>query len=178
VRKPLLDAFSAEPDADGDSQMHSSSDSDESSSLMFPSANDPPTPRDTARPSILDQLRGSELSPPGSQGNLPGGFQSGQREDMMGHTGMQGEGIGTEQMDPNGGGVSGDHVTDGKEPGWAWKNKTAVEEYHRAMEQVVDQTFSLRMTKHDAIPVLAKGADLKLGEFGDPFDEGGVNGNP
>lgn len=30
------------------------------------------------------------------------------------------------------------------EPGYAWSNKKAREEYDRAMEHVVDKTFSLR----------------------------------
>ena len=32
-----------------------------------------------------------------------------------------------------------------KEPGYAWKNAKAREEYQRAMESVVDKNFSLRM---------------------------------
>ena len=40
------------------------------------------------------------------------------------------------------------------EPGWAWRNRKAVDEFQRAMEAVVDKGFSLR-------------------EFGDLF-EGGV----
>ena len=29
------------------------------------------------------------------------------------------------------------------EPGWAWKNKKAIDEYNRAMEMVVDKNFNL-----------------------------------
>jgi hypothetical protein len=97
---------------------------------------------------------------------------------MMDFAGTQGEGIGAERMDSNGGEVSEESVTDGKEPGWAWKNKVAVEEYRRAMEHVVDQTFSLRMTRLNIeFLVLTNMLILDLGEFGDPFDERDINGS-
>ena len=38
--------------------------------------------------------------------------------------------------------MSGEH-TKKAEPGWAWKNRKAMDEYNRAMEQVVDKNFSL-----------------------------------
>ena len=38
------------------------------------------------------------------------------------------------------------------QPGWAWRNRKAVDEFHKAMEGVVDKGFSLK-------------------EFGDPFEE-------
>ena len=31
-----------------------------------------------------------------------------------------------------------------KEPGWAWRNKKAVEDYEKAMDAVVDRGFNLR----------------------------------
>ena len=31
-----------------------------------------------------------------------------------------------------------------RQPGWAWNNKKARDEYGRAMEQVVDKSFNLR----------------------------------
>ncbi|MCJ1388616.1 hypothetical protein MMC18_001463 [Xylographa bjoerkii] len=45
-----------------------------------------------------------------------------------------------------------------KEPGWPWKNKKAMDDYQRAMDQVLDKNFNLR-------------------EFGDLFDESNTNGS-
>lgn len=33
---------------------------------------------------------------------------------------------------------------DMRQPGWAWNNKKARDEYARAMDQVVDKSFNLR----------------------------------
>ncbi|MCJ1401889.1 hypothetical protein MMC11_005106 [Xylographa trunciseda] len=148
--------MSNEEDRDGDSEMLSS-DSENESDSMFPSANDPPTPQNLSA-NALAQLRSSQLSPPNSQdpfntsGNMP-------QEDLMDMSEQQaGElfstGLGNakailsneEQMDLE------------KEPGWAWKNNKAIDEYERAMDHVLDKNFNLR-------------------EFGDLFDESNTNGS-
>jgi hypothetical protein len=56
-------------------------------------------------------------------------------ENMNGNRGLPKEVLGQDIKD--------DVVGDGK-PGSGWKSKRAQEEYHRAMESVVDRDFSLR----------------------------------
>ncbi|MCJ1481393.1 hypothetical protein MMC06_001550 [Schaereria dolodes] len=145
--------MAGDADADGDSQMRSSSDENDSDP-MFPAASEPTTPQNN---DILSQLRQAELSPPNSQdppvanGTVD---QKEHREDWMDF----GEGL-VPTEDSND--VPVDQMVwdslPSKEinrhlPGYNWKNSRAREEFHRAMEQVVDKGFNLR-------------------EFGDPFDE-------
>ncbi|KAA6410840.1 MAG: hypothetical protein FRX48_05150 [Lasallia pustulata] len=142
-------------DADGDSQMRSSSSSDaDDTEIMFPTANDPPTPQSNPR---LVPFPTSELSPPTSQdppdqngGGLPPedlmDLSGGQ--DLLNRIGMD------EDLVARGAGLKDEDM---RQAGWAWNNKKARDEYARAMEQVVDKGFNLR-------------------EFGDPFDESETNG--
>ena len=53
----------------------------------------------------------------------------------------QGSSISAEQL-PGDSLISNEH-TRKAEPGWAWKNRKARDEYNRAMEQVIDKNFSL-----------------------------------
>ncbi|KAI9696544.1 MAG: hypothetical protein M1836_005563 [Candelina mexicana] len=141
---------------DGDSQMHSSpSDEGDDTELMFPSATNPPTPPRTIQTQAFQPT--AELSPPASQDP---------REDLeMGNsmdttvTGTNGsaELLFTRENNPylaN----TGRHSDTAKksdeenQPGYAWKNKRAQEEFSRAMEHVLDKKWSMR-------------------DFGDPFDE-------
>ncbi|MCJ1420888.1 hypothetical protein MMC32_007247 [Xylographa parallela] len=148
--------MSNEEDRDGDSQMLSSDSGNESDS-MFPSASDPPTPQNPST-NTLENLRSSQLSPPNSQDPFAMDRNIVQ-EDLMDMSEQQlGEqssaGLGTLR-----GGPSNEEQKEAeKEPGWAWKNKKAMDEYQRAMEQVLDKNFNLR-------------------EFGDLFDESNTNGS-
>jgi len=148
--------MSHEEDGDGDSQMLSS-DSDNGSDSMFPSANDPPTPQNLSA-SALAQLRSSQISPPNSQdpfnvnGNLP-------QEDLMDMSEHQLGEVSNAGLVNVKGDLSNEEQRDQeKEPGWSWKNKKAIDDYQRAMEQVLDKSFNLR-------------------EFGDLFDESDTNGS-
>lgn len=137
----------------GDSHMRTSSEEDESETL-FPSANDPPQGEDMASSTIFP----TELSPPTSQ-DPPDpteweGFQD-ENLDLIPHDapsmarskdgeersgaiyGLNGNSshtILTEDYEP--GGVE-------NEPGYAWRNAKATEEYTKAMEQVTDRSFNL-----------------------------------
>ena len=86
----------------------------------------------------------SELSPPHSQ-DPPSSQNIGFADDDMMDTSTAGAAQGSS--------AAAEHisisnlVSNGNaqktEPGWAWKNKKAVDEYNRAMEIVVDSSFSL-----------------------------------
>ncbi|CAI7667253.1 unnamed protein product [Penicillium crustosum] len=117
-------------DPDGDSTMTSSVDSIRPDDGTRTGAR---TPTGTAQASSAG-VDVSELSPPGSQTKQEAGASVGD--------------IGTalEQH----GGQTAEKTTDASVA--AWKSKRAQEDYHRAMEYLVDR-------------------DFKLDEFGDPFDE-------
>ncbi|GMF78611.1 unnamed protein product [Aspergillus oryzae] len=115
------------PDPDGDSQMASSPESSHMHSEDSPVGSRTPTNMRSA----TSQFPGtSELSPPGSQtqsvsadvGGLAG----------LGNTNTSG---GSAEM------TSAQQQQ--QQPGASWMNKRAEEEYHRAMEYVIDQDFNL-----------------------------------
>lgn len=118
-----------------------SSPSEDGSDALFPSADDPPTPQNN---DILAQLRQAELSPPNSQ-DPPGQNGAAPVDDLMDVAEVQ------ETENANGGGVplgmgpplALDRDAE-KEPGYAWKNAKAREEFHRSIEQVLDKSFNLR----------------------------------
>ncbi|KAL8784649.1 MAG: hypothetical protein Q9195_008952 [Heterodermia aff. obscurata] len=125
-------------DRDEDSQMHSSSSDESESDAMFP--NEQPQEPEIQGASGFEI---SELSPPHSQ-DPPSSSNIGLAdEDMMdtSRVAAQGSSASAEQMS------IGKLVSNGNaqktEPGWAWKNKKAVDEYNRVMEMVVDNSFSL-----------------------------------
>ena len=132
----------ANADPDGDSRMLSSP-SEDGSDALFPSADDPTTPQNN---DVLAQLRQAELSPPSSQ-DPPGQNGAAPMDDLMDVAEVQ------EIESGNGGGVplgmgsspALDRDAE-KEPGYAWKNAKAREEFHRSMEQVMDKSFNLRMS--------------------------------
>ena len=96
------------------------------------------------------RVAGSELSPPGSQTR--------QASDAAGVSGNAKTGS-TNEADM---------------PGASWMNKRAEEEYHRALECVVDKDFNLRTLSvfFRLGPLGTKRRIWRcLGEFGDPFDE-------
>lgn len=133
---------------DGDSQMQSNPfDDGDDTELMFPSANDPPTPPRNSQPQTFQPT--AELSPPASQDP---------REDLE-----MGESMDTRvnRMDGNGTlpsifnpetDISSNNLSGGKarksdeenQPGYAWMNKRAQEEWARALEHVVDKKWSMR----------------------------------
>ena len=143
-----------EADVDGDSQMRSSSSDEEESEPLFPSANDPTNAQTQAQATVFMP----ELSPPTSQDPPDENGWSGFQDDDMDLTGNSAP---TDKNVPK-------HVNPEElflsvasskpqaregyetreeaehEPGYAWKNPKAREEYSRAMEQVVDKDFSLR----------------------------------
>ncbi|KAI4134562.1 MAG: hypothetical protein LQ347_001407 [Umbilicaria vellea] len=137
-------------DVDGDSQMRTSSSSDaDDTEAMFPTANDPPTPQNNP---MLMPFQASELSPPTSQDPPDQNGVGLPPEDLMDlsevHNLSNRNGM-DEDVLARGVGLKEEDIS---QPGWAWNNKKARDDYSRAMEQVVDKSFSLR-------------------EFGDPFDE-------
>ncbi|MCJ1384268.1 hypothetical protein MMC17_007384 [Xylographa soralifera] len=148
--------MSNEEDRDGDSQMLSSDSGNESDS-MFPSASDPPTPQNLST-NTLEHLRSSQLSPPNSQDPFNMNRNVTQ-EDLMDMSEQQLGEMSSTGLGNTRGGPSNEEQKDAeKEPGWAWKNKKAMDDYQRAMDQVLDKNFNLR-------------------EFGDLFDESNTNGS-
>ncbi|CAF9935497.1 MAG: hypothetical protein HETSPECPRED_009808 [Heterodermia speciosa] len=132
---------------DEDSQMHSSSSEESESDALFP--NEQQQELDVQGASVFQV---SELSPPHSQ-DPPSSQNIGLADEDMMDTSVgvaQGSSASAEQMSIN------KLVSNGNaqktEPGWAWKNKKAVDEYNRVMEMVVDSSFSLK-------------------QYGDPFLE-------
>lgn len=144
-----------EVDADGDSQMRTSSSDEDEVDTLFPTANDPTDPQDQPRASTFM----SELSPPASQDppNDPGwtDYQPDDMDVTESHGGP-GSDVFQKHVDPaDVFGSSGQVQSSLKDdfeirgdaehaPGYAWTNKKAREEYQRALEQVVDRGFSLR----------------------------------
>lgn len=169
--------------------MRTSSDEDESETL-FPSANDPPHGEDMASSTIFP----AELSPPTSQ-DPPDpteweGFQDENLDPIApGAQSMArsnaGEGRSGATYGLNGNSsrtfLKEDREQSGaeNEPGYAWRNAKAMEDYHKAMEQVTDRGFSL--SKSPCLPHFQLWLMLSTEEFGDPFDErekGRENGSP
>ena len=113
----------------------------------------------------------SELSPPHSQDPPSSHNIAFADEDIMDTS------IGVAQGTP----ASAEHisisslVSNGNaqktEPGWAWKNKKAVDEYNRAMEMVVDNSFSLSKWPQYITPAVMKALTLCSEQYGDPFIE-------
>ena len=137
--------------------MHFSSSEDNDSDAMFP--NDQ---KQGQRPSVSNLIQSSELSPPHSQeasgpdrivdlghnqndamdmdaGDLSNDNVFGESHKEPGDA--QDSFISAEQL-PVDSLISSEH-TKKAEPGWAWKNRKARDEYNRAMEQVIDKNFSL-----------------------------------
>ena len=161
--------------------MRTSSDEDESETL-FPSANDPPLGEDMASSTIFP----AELSPPTSQDPpdptewegfqdenldpIPPDAPSMERsKDAEGRSGA---------IHGLNGSSSHTHFKEGHEqtgadhePGYAWRNSKAVEEYHKAMEQVTDRGFSLSESPCLHIIDFELKLMVSTEEFGDPFDE-------
>ncbi|EPS33605.1 hypothetical protein PDE_08567 [Penicillium oxalicum 114-2] len=118
-------------DPDGDSEMTSSAGSPRSDSDALDTGARTPTRHHSAMAPL------SELSPPGSQ-----------PQQLLDTSISADEGLAS-MAEPQTDGASGK----GSElAGAAWNSKRAQDEYHRAMEQVIDKDFNLN-------------------EFGDPFDE-------
>ena len=118
--------------------MHSSS-SDNDSEAMFPSSDHQPQIR--GDDPLLDT---SELSPPLSQ-DAPSHKDLAPQLDVdlmdMGPGQAQ---DGSSRRDPMAvGSVFSKGPEKSTEPGHAWKNKKAKDEYSRAMDQVVDRNFNL-----------------------------------
>lgn len=133
--------------------MRTSSDEDESETL-FPSANNPPLGDGITSSSMFP----TELSPPASQGppdltewesvrdenldivpqDAPGMARSKDGEERSGAThGLNGSLSNTffkEEYEPS----AVEH-----EPGYAWKNAKATDDYSKATEQVTEKNFSL-----------------------------------
>ncbi|KAE8349342.1 hypothetical protein BDV28DRAFT_63047 [Aspergillus coremiiformis] len=122
-------------DPDGDSQMASSPESSHMHSEDSPVGSR--TPTNNAHNATSQFPGTSELSPPGSQAQSVSADVGGM---ALGNSSMPGsfEETTSTQQQP--------------QPGVSWMNKRAEEEYHRAMEYLVDQDFN-------------------LDEFGDPFDD-------
>jgi hypothetical protein len=125
-----LDAHVHILDLDGDSEMMSSSESSEISN--------PQTPTDHQPSAHPGHFAGSELSPPGSQ-DASGAGQGGERRKSETITSAP---FGVDNTEKDKAAEQG-RTDIRNEPGAAWMNKRAEEEYQRAMEYVVDRDFSL-----------------------------------
>lgn len=172
-------------DAQGDSHMHSSSSEDNDSDTMFP--NDQ---QQEQRPPGSNLVHSSELSPPHSQEALGSDrvldlghnqndamdtdvcdvlddslFGDSQKE--LGDA--QGSSMSAEQL-PVDSYISSEH-TKKAEPGWAWKNRKARDEYNRAMENVIDKNFSLS-EYFLQVSYKPSCSDRAPEHYGDPFDDG------
>ena len=153
-------------DRDEDSQMHSSSSEESESDAMFPN--------EQQQESDIQGASGfqiSELSPPHSQ-DPPSSQNFGFVDEDMMDTSigvLQGTSASAEQMSV------GNLVSNGNgqktEPGWAWKNKKAVEEYNRVMEMVVDTSFSLSKWSQCITHSVMQALTLCSEQYGDPFIE-------
>ena len=118
--------------------MHSSSSEENDSDAMFPNEQ-----QQTRSLPSSGLYQGSELSPPHSQ-DPPGsdaiGFGNDDAMDLT--TGAaQGTSAFADQF------AIANLVSNGdaqkNEPGWAWKNKKARDEYSRALDMLIDKNFSL-----------------------------------
>lgn len=105
---------------------------------MFPSEQ-----QQSQNPPSSTVFQPSELSPPYSQ-DPPGSDNVGLGNDDLMDTStgpVQASSGAADQV------FLGDLMSNGdaqkNEPGWAWKNKKATDEYNRAMEMVVDKSFNL-----------------------------------
>lgn len=137
--------FNVKLDADGDSQMRSSSDEDESEAL-FPSDSLPQKQNPTSSTFT------SELSPPASQ-DAPD--ESGLQDEEMDLTGSHDAatlnkwGGGSKNSLNNIVGKDDDESKgEEQEPGYAWNNQKAKDDFLRAWDQVTDKNFSLRENPH------------------------------
>lgn len=132
--------------------MRTSSDEDESETL-FPAANDPPLGDDMASSTIFP----TELSPPTSQ-DPPDpteweGFQDENLDPIPQDAPSMARSKNAEERSGTRHGLNGNSAPSlfklygpsgtENEPGYAWRNVKAVEEYQKAMEQVTDRNFSL-----------------------------------
>ena len=127
-------------DPDGDAQMRSSSSSDNESEAMFPSANDPPASQNDT---TLAQSRQAGLSPPSSQdpphlnGTSMDMMEVIESEDLPSGEASNVQSAATRAHD------EGQEAE--KEPGYAWSNPRAREEFARAMDSMLDKDFSIGM---------------------------------
>ena len=159
--------------------MRASSSEDDDSDAMFPAANEPaPT---GLNPTISNLL----ASPPPSQDpadaisigddvmdfteNANANIGGNGSDQTMRSAGVAGSAEGSQKsLNKTGNSVKEEDVE--KQPGYAWKNKKARDEYQRALEQVVDRNFNLSEWCK-SLHVIAPVNKNIQGEFGDPFDE-------
>ena len=124
-------------DPDGDSQMRSSSSSDEADSEnMFPAELDPP--------GTVDRNRFGDLLSPSSEATPP---QSQEPDEVMTAAGEQHRAASSEPVGNGGWVPQSDFAKSAAgvtfQPGAAWNTKKAREEYERALMQIEDRNFSL-----------------------------------
>lgn len=159
--------------------MRSSSDEDESETL-FPSANERPLGEDHG-PAVRFP---PELSPPTSQDPPDPTEWEGFQDEIDDKIPQNASDMARSKDDKQYKGVAlglngssshkihnGDNEPSGveNEPGYAWRNPKAMEEYLKGMGMTVDRNFSLR--KNPMKLGFHFGLTLGTGEFGDPFDE-------
>ena len=161
------------------------SSSDEDSDAMFPTANEPaPAGPDPTLPEPL-------ASPPTSQ-DPPDPIDTGVQEDVMDFAESANANIGGNGFDHPRPGTAGSaggalkpqakmtglgrgwELEKEKEPGYAWNNNKARDEYHRAMEQVVDKNFNLSKISKSPQNRFKVNAGFTE-DFGDPFEERGMS---
>lgn len=132
------EAVNVDQDLDGDSRMHSSSSSDEADSdSMFPAEHEPPGPSSHHQNSVHPSAsHGYPQSFPEAAASTPP-----QSQDNDHAMDME---MANDRLSENGPSGAGQKSVDlENEPGAAWNNKKAIEEYRRALTQIEDKNFSL-----------------------------------
>lgn len=166
--------------------MRSSSSDEEESDPLFPTANESTNTLNLPPPTAF----ASELSPPTSQDPPDqNGIEDFHDDSMDLEPNRTPRGTGLKEVEghPSGAyeissveqyGLADEHGRGGEEeqePGYAWNNKKARDEYHKAMEFVVDKNFSLRKipTAIGISMMVMSMAHISsfLGEYGDPFND-------
>lgn len=136
--------------------MHSSS-SDNDSDPMFPG------PDQQTHPSGGGPLSISDLSPPSSQDAGPR-FNVDPMDTGLG----PGQGGSTSREPVTVANILFQGPEKAADPGYAWKNRKARDDFSRAMEQVLDKNFSLSRSGRLGFQDVT---DCVSEEYGDPFDE-------
>lgn len=133
-------------DADGDSQMRSSSDEEDESEALFPSDSLPQKQNPTSSTFT------SELSPPASQDAPDESSFQDEEMDLTGShdvaTLKKWVGGPTNSLNSIVGKDEDEMKGEEQEPGYAWNNQKAKDDFHRAWDQVTDKNFSLRESPH------------------------------
>ena len=137
-------------DPDGDSHMHSSSSDEADSDAMFPAENEPPgtapltqstTFQSSMHPEAHQTFPEAVTSTPPQSQDLEEAMDMGTSDDRAVENGA--DHAASRESGPGRGSSFAKGTETDREPGAAWKNKKAMEDYQRAMAQIEDKDFSL-----------------------------------